>query len=85
MTEELGVVGRPDEPAEKSGEGPEPDVEAGQAVDPQVTWDTPLEEIEHGARPLDDARTDASELLGRIARLEKAVTRVLTMLRRRSG
>jgi thiosulfate dehydrogenase [quinone] large subunit len=85
MTEELGVVGRPDEPAEKSEEGPEPDVEAGQAVDPQIKWDLPLEEIEHVARPMDDARTDASELLGRIARLEKAVTRVLTMLRRRSG
>jgi hypothetical protein len=51
----------------------------------QVEWDEAVEGMEHGAKPRGSIQANASDLLGRVARLEKAVTRVLTMLRRRSG
>ena len=58
--------------------------EAGEAVDMQVEWDEPVEEMENRAKPRVSARANASELLGRVARLEKAVTRVFSVLRRRA-
>ena len=87
IKEELGVVGRPDELAEREAEEGEHRAEARRAPDwqGQAEWDKPLEAMERGARSRDDPPADESELFTRIARLEKAVTRVLGMLRGRSG
>ena len=76
MKEGLSVVGRPGELTETKRERLKPDFEAGEAVDMQVEWDEPVEEMENRAKPRVSARANVSELLGRVARLEKAVTRV---------
>jgi general secretion pathway protein A len=81
MSEELGLVGRPDQLDEKPRQQLETEVVPGQTVDLQVKWDEPFEEMRQDARSGDHA----SELLVRLSRVERALTRVLTMLRRRSG
>ena len=56
-----------------------------QTIDTRVVLEEPPEESVQGERPTDHPSTDASEVLARVSRLERAVTRVLEMLRRRSG
>ena len=85
LKQELGVVGSPDELAEADRETRERQVDARQEIESQSDWDESAEEVKHGARPSDYARTDGPELLTRLTRLEKAVAHVLDMLRRRPG
>jgi putative secretion ATPase (PEP-CTERM system associated) len=85
MKEELGVVGRPDELPENPGDGLESETEAVRPMDSQPEWGEALEELQPGVLARGDAPANTAELSGRVARLEKVVTRVLTMLRRGPG
>jgi general secretion pathway protein A len=76
IQEELGSVGRP---GETDGRGDR--AESGEI--PEL--DESLEDMERGERSSRHAATDTNQLLARVSRLEKAVTRVLDMLRRRSA
>jgi general secretion pathway protein A len=76
INEEMGSVGRPDRLAEAENES------ASDHVEPTLGIQS-LEELEHKAISTGAAEGDASELIARVSRLEKAVTRVLDMLRRR--
>jgi hypothetical protein len=81
IQEELGRVGRPGETGE---------TERGVSENPAVAraaaeWEESIEDMEGRDASSRYAATDSTLLLARVSRLEKAVTRVLEMLRRRSG
>jgi general secretion pathway protein A len=79
IQEELGRVGRPGEAAEpEHGVRENPPVAAAAAE-----WEESIEEIGSETSSRYTA-TEETHLLTRVSRLEKAVTRVLEMLRRRS-
>ena len=81
IEEELGSVGRPGELGEAYNDGRNHLAEPRQSA----AWDEPLQGVERTAQPRNDLALDPSQLLARVSRLEKAVSRVLDMLRRRSG
>ena len=85
IQEELGGVGRPDQAIEGDDRPGQRGAPPGQAADAQSEWDASLEDLENRAPRRSEASPDGSELLARVSRLEKAVTRVLDMLRRRPG
>jgi len=85
IDEELGAVGRPGEldPAERDQS--EHRVDPKQASSMRTEWDEPLEDNQKSEVSRRYPPADAPQLLARVSRLEKAVTRVLEMLRRRSA
>jgi type II secretory pathway predicted ATPase ExeA len=87
LTEELGHVGRPGELSATHVESNGHDVGRDQAEEgAAAALVEPRERAGHGARERSNhSGTDISYLVARLSRLEKAVTRVLDMLRRRSG
>ena len=85
IQEELGDVGRRDELARGEDMAKGYRVEPKQAIDARVVLEGPLEEGAQTERPTDHPRTDPSEVLARVSRLERVVACVLEMLRRRSG
>lgn len=85
IKEELGSVGRPGELSETAGGTHEHRIEPRQALDLSAEWDELRGDVEHGPGLTGHASTHPSHLLARVSRLEKAMTRVLDMLRRRPG
>lgn len=85
IQEELGGVGRPGELDEMQDSARANPAEHAAMADSRSEWGESLEDMEGGERPSREGATEASQLLVRVSRLEKAVTRVLEMLRRRSG
>jgi general secretion pathway protein A len=81
IAEELGSVGRPGENAQQARLEP-PSTRTGH--DDLTQWDESLAETEETEQARRHSPTDTNRLLARVSRLEKAVTRVLEMLRRRS-
>lgn len=77
LQEELGTIGRPGELVDVPSEAHDLSARS------QVT-DDPIESFVAGTQPRDDFVTD-SPLLARVSRLERALARVLEMLRRRSA
>ncbi len=75
--EASGDPGRSAKPAAGASANPP---SAGAATE----WDESLEDMERTETSSRYAATDTTQLLARVSRLEKAVTRVLDMLRRRS-
>jgi len=84
IQEELGDAGRPELTETPHGVD-EHRAENKQAVHDQSGPEGPLGPIESGTSPTGRAISDTYQLLARVSRLEKAVTRLLDMLRRRSG
>ena len=82
LQEELGSVGRPGEiPAEAQS-----DVRDDRTAREAATeWDELREDMEQQRDASRYTATSTAQLLARVSRLEKAVTRVLEMLRRRPG
>lgn len=81
LQDELGSVGRPGEVALEAQRDARDNPAAPEAA---TEWDEPGEnsETRDASRHM---TTDSAQLLARVSRLEKAVSRVLEMLRRRSG
>jgi putative secretion ATPase (PEP-CTERM system associated) len=86
LTEELGHVGRPGEPSATQVESNGYEAGGEQTEPRAAALIEPRDKAERGARQrTNHTGTDISHLTARLSRLEKAVTRVLDMLRRRSG
>jgi len=84
VEEELGDGGRPE--LTEAGDGARGHRgETRQAAEAQSLLGGSLERVERGTPLGDHTMIDTSQLFARVSRLEKAVTRVLDMLRRRSG
>lgn len=83
IQEELGPVGRPDDP-EQEGVQARGQAGAEDSFDLHAEWKSGMG-LDHDDRLIHDERADSSPLLARVDRLEKAVTRVLDMLRRKAS
>jgi general secretion pathway protein A len=76
LQEELGTIGRPGELGDVPREGGDLSTDSGQVSD------DPIESFVSGSQPGDDFEKH-SPILARVSRLERALARVLDMLRRR--
>ncbi len=83
LQEELGNAGRPEVLAEQEDKAAQLEGAGHRGRDLDAGWE--LDEIERDERSTRQLPIDMSQLPARVARLEKAVTRMLEMLRRRSG
>jgi putative secretion ATPase (PEP-CTERM system associated) len=85
IREELGIVGRPGEFTEAEENGREHRVRSGETSEVPTELDGPLEDLKYSARPAGLSQSNGSDLLARVSRLENALARLLSMLRRKSG
>jgi hypothetical protein len=81
IEEELGAIGRPGEVVDPIPSAPADT----SARHPETEWSELMQEVDDRPRPSTRPGTDPVQLLVRVSRLEKAVSRVLEMLRRRAG
>ena len=86
LAEELGSVGQPREPGEKQVDPIERQVVQEPAAPANAGSAKSHDKVGHGAREkTNHGKGEIPQLVVRIARLEKAVSRLLDMLRRRSA